>query len=148
MITKLIYSYCARPDPSTKLRSKHPPGLRSFSEGRLEGFLRALQDILLPQFFNPTFTAFQLGTLIKTIRPLILSLSKDKPGSPSERIEDGVQQAQNERGIKLKARAFSSFYFLLCFFFKRRCRWRNFTYPGKHNIILLFFTQLPCRRCM
>jgi len=46
MITKLIYSYCARPDPSTRLRSKHLPGLRSFSEGRLEGFLRALQDTL------------------------------------------------------------------------------------------------------
>jgi len=58
---------------------KLPAGARS---ELVEESLWALKDILLPQFFNPTFTAFQLGALIKTIRPLILSLSKDKPGSP------------------------------------------------------------------
>lgn len=34
----------ARPDASTLLSSEHPPALRSLGEGRVEGYLRALED--------------------------------------------------------------------------------------------------------
>ena len=41
---------CARPDASSGSGVNTPPGLRSFNEGRLKGFPRALEDILRPCF--------------------------------------------------------------------------------------------------
>jgi len=45
-----LYNSRARSDASTLLSSKHPPALRSLGEGRVEEFLRALEDILLAHF--------------------------------------------------------------------------------------------------
>ena len=82
----------ARPDTSTLLSSKHPPGLRSLGEGRLEGYLGALQDTLLPQF------SFH-----------------SKPGTPSKGTEDGDKTVQGERGRKIPSNMSCQFYFCLFF---------------------------------